>query len=69
MKASELLSKIGGTLWMILVGGFLILWLLHWLDVLDATRFDWRLFTVLFGVGGLLALVLAGIAALWEDRD
>ncbi|MGV6818031.1 MAG: hypothetical protein ACWA44_12280 [Thiotrichales bacterium] len=69
MKASELLAKIGGTLWMILLGGFLIMWLLHWLEVIDARQFDWRMFTVIFGVGGLLALVLAGIAALWEDKD
>lgn len=54
---------------MILLGGFLIMWLLHWLEVIDARQFDWRMFTVIFGVGGLLALVLAGIAALWEDKD
>jgi len=69
MKVSELLAKVGGTLWIVLVGGFLILWLLHWLDAFDATLFDWQIFTIVFGIGGLFAIVLAGIAAVWEDRD
>lgn len=68
-KRSVLLVKIGGTLWVVLVGVSVILVLLHWLGVIDAQAFDWRLFATICGVGGLACFVLAGIVAIWEGLD
>ncbi len=68
MKPSIFLCKLGGTLWVILAGGSVILILLHWLGVLDVRLFDWRAFATLFGVGGLTLFVVAGVVAFWENH-
>lgn len=68
MKFSELLFKTGGTLWLLLVGGTIIFMLLHWLDVIDANSFNWKMFAAVFGVGGLCAYLLAGVLIVW-DKD
>lgn len=69
MKPSIFLAKAGGTAWVILAGGSVILVLLHWLGVIDAQLFGWRIFATLFGVGGLVCFVGAGILAIWEGMN
>lgn len=69
MKGSIVLAKIGGTLWVILAGGSVVLVLLHWLGVFDAQVFNWRAFATLFGVGGLVCFVVAGVLSIWESEE
>lgn len=54
-------------MWLIFAGVSVILLLLHWLGVLDAQQFGWRVFATLFGVGGLALFVIAGVVAFWEN--
>ena len=68
MKTSEVFAKIGGTLWIILVGGAVIIMLLHWLGAINAELFNWKKFAIIFGVGGLASFVVAGIIAVWENN-
>jgi hypothetical protein len=67
MKASEFFFKLGGTAWPIGVGGSILILILHWLDVMNADRFDWRLFGLLTGAGGLAAMIVGGVFSIWEN--
>jgi hypothetical protein len=67
MKPSNFFLKAGGTLWVIFAGVAIIMVLLQWLRVAGTEMFDWRIFAIIFGVGGVACFVLAGVLAIWEE--
>ncbi|MHB8744585.1 MAG: hypothetical protein ACYC9L_15890 [Sulfuricaulis sp.] len=67
MKASDVFSKLGGTAWLIGAGGAICVLLLHWLGVVNAEQFPWRLLGLLFGVGGFGCFVVASVCSMWNN--
>lgn len=67
MKASEFFFKLGGTAWLLGVGGAILIGILHGLGVMNAERVEWRLFGLVFGAGGLAAMIISGVCSIWES--
>jgi hypothetical protein len=68
MKLSEFFFKVGGTAWLLFAGAAVLIFLLHWLGAVNATRMDWRLYGIMFGAGGLAAMILGGVCAIWDQN-
>ena len=67
MKPSEFFLKLGGTAWLIGVGGGILILILHWLGAMNAEKFPWRGFGLLFGAGGLASFIVGGVCSIWES--
>jgi hypothetical protein len=69
MNPSEFFFKVGGTAWLLLVGGGVFVLVLGWLDAVDPRQFDWRFLGLVFGAGGLAAMIIGGVCAIWESQS
>ena len=69
MTASGFFFRLAWSSWLLLAGGGVFIFLLGWFDAVDPRQFDWRFFGLLFGAGGLGAMIIGGICAIWEAQD
>ena len=68
MKASDFFFKVGCTAWLLAVGGAALILVMGWLGAIDAAQFEWRHFGVVFGAGGLAAMIIGGVCSIWEGQ-
>ena len=66
MKASDFFYRLGGTAWLLGIGGAILILILHWLGVMIAERIEWRFFGIVFGAGGLASIIIGGVLSIWD---
>jgi hypothetical protein len=66
MKPSEFFAKIAGSFWLVGFGGSVLVLILRWTDVIQGASFPWRNFLLFFGIGGLVAMLVAGLFGIWD---
>ncbi len=69
MKPSGFFFRVGGTAWLLLIGGAVLILILGWLGAVDWRDFGWRAYAIWFGAGGLGAMIAGGVCAIWEAED
>lgn len=68
MRVSEFFFKIGGSAWVLGIGVSAIVLILGWSKAIQVSEFPWRTFLLTTGVGGLAAMIVGGVFAIWEEN-
>jgi hypothetical protein len=65
---SEFFFKVGGTAWVLVVGLSLLALFAQLLSNFQLSDADWQLLWLYLGGGGLAAMVVGGVCAIWETK-
>lgn len=63
---SEFFLKLGATAWLLAVGVSLLALIAQWLSNFQFSGDDWRALWLFLGGGGLVAMIMGGVLAIWD---